>query len=79
MWYIKETNTLRHGLKHKLSNYGWYHNSYVIGDFEGYAIVVEVTKIDDFVKKVVPSWIKSTNVKLQLSNKVYAESFLPID
>lgn len=74
MWSQKETNTLRHGIKYKLANYSWYHNSYVVGDFEGYAIVVEVTRIDDEVKKIVPSFVKNTNIKLQLKTKSYSDS-----
>ena len=74
MWSAKETNTLRHGLKYKLANYSWYHNSYVIGDYEGYAIVVEVSRIDDEVKKIVPTYLKHTNIKLQLKSKNYGES-----
>lgn len=74
MWSVKETNTLRHAIKYKLANYSWYHNSYIVGDNEGYAIVVEVTKIDDQVKKLVPTYIKNTNVKLQLKSKIYGET-----
>lgn len=74
MWSAKETNTLRHGIKYKLSNYSWYSNSYVVGDFEGYAIVVEVTRLDDEIKKIVPKYIKHTNIKLQLKTKNYNES-----
>lgn len=69
MMTARETNTLRQGLKHKLSNYSWYVNSYVLADVEGYCIVIETSKLDDLVKNIVPSVVKNTNVKLVLKNK----------
>lgn len=73
MWSAKETNNLRQKLKNKLSQYAWYHNSYVVPDFEGYAIVIEATRIDDEIKKIVPLYVKNTNIRLQLKNKQYLE------
>lgn len=73
MWSQKETNNLRQKLKNKYSQYSWYYNSYVVPDFEGYAIVIETTKLDNEIKKLVPTYIKNTNIRLQLKNKQYLD------
>lgn len=73
MWSMKETNFLRQKLKNKYSQYSWYYGSYVVPDFEGYAIVIEATKIDNEVKKIVSTYVKNTNIRLQLKNKQYLD------
>lgn len=68
MWTMKETNTVRQLVKMRLSNYGWYLASYVVPDFEGYSIQVEVSRMDNDFWERMPSRIGRTNIKFQVRN-----------
>jgi hypothetical protein len=68
MWTMQETNAIRQSLKMKLSNYNWYLASYVVPDFEGYAIQVEISKCDNHIWNLIPDNIKQTNIKIQVKN-----------
>ncbi|NDB84358.1 MAG: hypothetical protein EB127_16875 [Alphaproteobacteria bacterium] len=79
MWSHKETNTLRQKVKNRLSQYSWYYASYVIPDLEGYAILIEVTKLDDNIKSLIPTFSRNTNIKVVLKNKQYSDDSSDIE
>jgi hypothetical protein len=65
---MKETNNLRQIVKMKLSSYAWYLGSYVIPDFEGYAIQVEISRCDNEIWNLIPDRIRRTNIRIQVKN-----------
>jgi hypothetical protein len=68
MWTMKETETLRQSLKMKLSCFDWYLGSYVVPDFEGYAIQVDVSKMLPVVWTTIPLRMRNTNIKIVVKN-----------
>jgi len=70
MWTINETNNLRNSLKMRLAQYSWYVSSYVVPNFEGYAIQVDVSRVNKEVFRAIPFKIKNTVVKINLKENV---------
>lgn len=68
MWTMKETNNVRQLVKMRLSHHGWYLGSYVVPDFEGYSILVEVSRVDKDFWNRMPSQIGRTNIRFQVRN-----------
>lgn len=66
MWSFSETNNIRNNLKMHLSNYSWYLGSYVVPGFEGYAIQVDVSRLDNYVKNAIPNRIRRTWININL-------------
>lgn len=66
MWTINETNNLRNSLKMRLSQYSWYLGSFVIPNFEGYGIQIDVSRINPTIARIVPFKIKNTSIKINL-------------
>lgn len=63
---FKEANQVRLSLKMKLSQYAWYNSSHVISDSDGYSVIVEVKRIDNSVRKLIPPVIDGVDIKAEL-------------
>jgi len=63
---FKEANHVRVSLKMKLSNYAWYSSSGVLSSEDGFYVVVNVNKIDNTVRKVIPPVVDGITVKTEL-------------
>lgn len=61
-----EANQVRLALKMKLSAYGWYSSSAVISQDDGYSIVIVVKRLDNQVRKLVPSVINGVSIKTEV-------------
>lgn len=61
-----EANQVRLALKMKLSRFYWYSASRVDIANDDYIIIVDVKKLNAFVKKQVPSTISGVKVKIDL-------------
>ena len=70
MWTYSETNNIRNSLKMYLSNYSWYLGSHVVPGFEGFAIEVDVCRMDNQVMNAIPSRIKRTWIRVNVKNNV---------
>ena len=62
---FSEANQARMSLKMKLSNYAWYNWSTVISEGDGYAILINVKKIDNSVRKVVSPITRGVSTKME--------------
>jgi hypothetical protein len=62
---FSEANQARMSLKMKLSNYAWYNWSVVISEGDGYAILINVKKIDNSVRKVVSPITRGVSTKME--------------
>lgn len=64
---FKEANQARIALKMKLSNYGWYRSMAVVSDENGmsYCVLVNVSKVDNNVRKIVPTVFEGVAVKTE--------------
>jgi len=62
---FSEANQARMILKMKLSNYAWYNWSTVISEGDGYAILINVKKIDNSVRKVVSPITRGVSTKME--------------
>lgn len=63
---LKEANLARSGLKMKLSRFWWYSSSEVMPGKGDYYIVVIVKRLNNFVRKNVPSVINGVSIKSEL-------------
>ena len=63
---FKEANHVRVALKMKLSFFYWYSASGVFSGNGDYYVVVSVKKLDNFVRKHIPSVIDGVVVKAEL-------------
>lgn len=61
-----EAHQVRLALKMRLSRYWWYCSSHVDMVNDTYIIVVDVKRINGFVRKQVPALINGVKVKLDL-------------
>lgn len=62
---FKEANQVRLSLKMKLSQYAWYNSSHVTSDSDGYSVVVEVSQIDNNVRKIISPVIDGVDIKVE--------------
>lgn len=62
---FRDANQIRLKLKMKLSQYAWYNSILVIPNSDGYLVVVNVTKIDNQVRKLIPPVIDGVSVKTE--------------
>lgn len=63
---LKEANHVRAGLKMKLSRFCWYSSSEVMPGKGDYYIVVVVKRLNNFVRKHIPSVIDGVSIKSEL-------------
>lgn len=65
---FNEANQARLSLKLKLANYSFYSSSIVASDEadDGYRIIVNVKRLDDSVRKVIPTTVNGVSVKIEL-------------
>jgi|688.fasta_scaffold2692072_1 hypothetical protein len=66
MTTFKQANQVRLKLKNKVANYSWYSNSGVFLEGDQYFIVLNVKRLDDGVKQIVPSKIDGVSIKTVL-------------
>ena len=62
----KEANQERVGLKMKLSNYSWYNWSMVASKNDECYILVNVKKMDNSIKKIIPVILNGVEVKVEI-------------
>lgn len=62
---FREATQARSAIKLKLSNYNWYNWSLVVSSSDGYSILVNVKKIDNFVRKTIPPVINGVELKIE--------------
>lgn len=63
---LKEANHVRAALKMKLSRFWWYSSSEVTAGKGDYYIVIIVKRLNNFVRKTVPSVIDGVTIKSEL-------------
>ena len=63
---FKEANQVRFALKMKLSFFSWYSASGVFSGDGDYFVTVNVKRLDNFVRKHIPSVIDGVTVKVEL-------------
>jgi hypothetical protein len=61
---FKEANQAKISLKMPLSNYSWFKGMVVATDNDGFCVVVNVSKIDNKVKRLVPQVHQAVSVRL---------------
>lgn len=66
MTTFTEASQARLVLKMKLSNYAWYKGCSVVTDDDGFAVLVDVTRIDNSVRKIVPQVYSGVLIKTEL-------------
>jgi len=62
---FSEANQARMTLKMKLSHYSWYNWSTVISEGDGYAILINVKKIDNSIRKVVSPITRGVSTRME--------------
>jgi hypothetical protein len=62
---FRDANQVRLRLKMKLSQYAWYNSILVVPESEGYLVSVNVTKIDNQVRKLIPPVVEGVFVKTE--------------
>ncbi len=67
---FKEANQARTSLKMIFSQYSWYEGSSVVPDNGDYCIVVNVSRMDNSVRKVIPIVHQGVSVKAEFEQKV---------
>lgn len=65
---FKEAAQARCALKMLLSNYGWYTNSVVFFNDSEYGILVNVKKVSNITRKIIPQVINGVSVKVEIEN-----------
>jgi len=65
---FSEANQVRLALKMKLSNYAWYGSSAVSIIDVGYGIIVEVTHVDNTIRRIIPPVSEGISVKTEIQN-----------
>lgn len=63
---LKEANHVRAALKMRLSRFWWYSSSEVASGKGDYYIVIIVKRLNNFVRKTVPSVIDGVAIKSEL-------------
>lgn len=63
---FKEASQVRTSLKMKLSNYSWYASSLVLSENGDCYVSINVKRLDDSVKKVIPKVLDGVSVKTEL-------------
>jgi hypothetical protein len=66
MTTFKEANQARLAIKMKLSIYSWYSASSVITDNDDYCVSVNVKKLDNQVRKLIPPVFDGIVVKTEV-------------
>lgn len=67
---FKEANQARTSLKMIFSQYSWYEGSTVVPDNGDYCIVVNVSRMDNSVRKVIPIVHQGVSVRVEVEQKV---------
>jgi hypothetical protein len=63
---FKEANQIRVALKMKLSFFSWYNASTIFSGNGDYYVVINVKKLDNFVRKQIPPVIDGVTIKTEL-------------
>lgn len=63
---FREAEQARLSVKMKLSNYSWYKYSTVLGDNDGYNVVVTVSNINNHIRKIIPPIVDGVSIKTEL-------------
>lgn len=53
-------------LRMKLSKYAWYNRSTVVMKQDGYSVLVNVKKIDNVIRKIIPPVINGVSIKMDV-------------
>ena len=62
---FKEANQIRTSLKMKLSNHYWYNGSGVFVGGDDYYVVINVKKIDNQVRKIIPPVVEGISIRTE--------------
>jgi hypothetical protein len=63
---FKEANQVRTSLKMKLSAYYWYSGSGVFSGDDDYYVVINVKKLDNQVRKIIPPVVDGISIKTEV-------------
>ena len=63
---FRDANRARTSLKMMLSQYSWYNGSSVNNIDAEYTIIVNVTSINNYIRKIIPNVYQNTPVKTEL-------------
>ena len=63
---FKEANKIRLTLKMTLSQFGWYKSSNIVSVDDGYCVVINVTRIDNSVRKQIAPVIDGVTIKMEV-------------
>ena len=66
MTTFKQANQVRIKLKNKVANYSWYSTSGVFLEGDQYYVTVNVKRLDDSVKGVIPPKLDGVSIKVIL-------------
>ena len=66
MTTFKQANQVRIKLKNKVANYSWYSASGVFLEGDQYYVTVNVKRLDDSVKGVIPPKLDGVSIKVIL-------------
>jgi len=62
---FRDANQARLKMKMKLSQQAWYNSSVVLADSDGYFVVIQVSKMDNQVRKLIPPIVDGVSVKAE--------------
>lgn len=65
-----EANQAKLSLKMILSNYAWYHNITILPDGDDWCISVNISHLDNSIRKIIPIVHKGLNVKVDVDTQV---------
>ena len=60
-----EANQVRLIWKMKLSNYAWYRDCSVVSDNSEYTVLINVSEINNKIKKIIPETFESVSIRLK--------------
>ena len=66
---FSEANQVRLSLKMKYSNHSWYKASHVVSSDDGFGIVVNVSYVDDKVRKIIAPVVNGISIKVEAETK----------
>ena len=66
MAIFSEAHQVRMSLKMKLSNHSWYNWSSIVTESDGYSVLINVKKINNFVRKIIPPIINGVGIRIEL-------------
>jgi len=69
MTTFSEANQSRLALKMELSKYSWYDGAVVVSTTDGFAVIIQVSRIDDTVKRTVPVVRNGVDIKTETANR----------